>query len=62
MNILNQAIDSESVQVLEYLVELILSLPDPQPVITHRFGKKEMQAIHQVMTLGELYMIKLMVL
>jgi hypothetical protein len=58
MNILNLAIDYESVEIVNYLCELIKQLPHFKSMLTHKYSK-DMQTIHQVMSLGELRLINL---
>lgn len=48
MNVLNQTIDCESINVLNYICEVLQSWPleETNKVVQHKFGKKDMQSVH----------------
>jgi hypothetical protein len=57
MNVLNLAIDQESVEVVLFLGKFFKDQPKLlKALVSHRYAK-EMQAIHQVMSLGHLQLI-----
>ena len=55
MNILNLAIDQESIQVVEFLATYY---QDDTTLVNHKYSEAGMQAIHQVMSLGHLRLIE----
>lgn len=57
MNVLNLAIDQESIEVVLFLRKFYKDQPKLlKSLVSHRYTK-EMQAIHQVMSLGHLQLI-----
>ncbi len=58
MNILNYAVDQESIEIVEFLSQ-ILNPEQIKTLVNHRYAK-EMKAIHQVMSLGELRLITIL--
>ena len=62
MNILNYAIDQESHSILSYLASILKTRPtEKKNLVEHKFGKNQLQAVHQVMNYGILNQIKTVV-
>jgi hypothetical protein len=62
MNILNFAIDNESVEIVCYLAELLKDRPEEKKfLVQHRFGNNSVQAVHQVMSVGNRILIEVVI-
>ena len=56
MNLLNFVLDCEATKCLSFLCDFMLELPQAQSdeLLRHKFGKREMSAVHQAMVFGDL--------